>query len=189
MKELIRLRARPSRDGKTFSYLLDYVDENGKRKRNSLGHADRRKAERKRAQKERELRMGVVAAESMMLSNFLDDSLARTGDQIRESTRHESESAMNQFIRIVGNIDYQRVTFRHGELFRQTCLDYGNSPATVAKKLRHLKRLFQLAVDWKQLDENPLKRVKVPRVSKGKVRIYSIGECERIVDSCERVSS
>lgn len=37
MRELVRLRARPSRDGKTFMYLLDYVDENGKRKRISLG--------------------------------------------------------------------------------------------------------------------------------------------------------
>ena len=46
MKELVRLRARPSRNGKTFRYLLDYVDENGKRKRISLRHADRRKAER-----------------------------------------------------------------------------------------------------------------------------------------------
>jgi len=181
MKELVRLRARPSRNGNTFRYLLDYVNENGKRKRISLGHADRRKAERQRARKERELRMGIVAEESMMLSEFLTDSLARTGDQVRESTRRENISAMSQFIGIVGNMDYQRITFMHGELFRQTCLDQGNSPATVAKKLRHLKRLFRLAVDRKQLDENPLKGVKVPRVSKGKVRIYSIDECERIL--------
>jgi hypothetical protein len=131
MKELVRLRARPSRDGKTFRYLLDYVGENGKRKRISLGHADRRKAERQMAKKERELRMGVVAEESMTLSEFIDDSLARTGDQVRDSTQLESISAMKQFIGVVGNMDYQRITFRQGELFRQTCLDQGNSPATV----------------------------------------------------------
>ncbi len=41
MKELVRLTTRPSRDGKAFVYLLDYIDENGKGRRISLGHADR----------------------------------------------------------------------------------------------------------------------------------------------------
>lgn len=86
MNELVRLRTRPLRDGKTFVYMLDYIDENGKRKRPSLGHANKRKAERQRDQKERELRMGIVAPESMRLKTFLEDSLARTGNQIREST-------------------------------------------------------------------------------------------------------
>lgn len=87
MKELVRLRIRPSRDGKRFTYFLDCMDENDKRRRVSLGHADKRKAERQRAQKERELRMGIVATQSTRLSEFTDDSLARTGNQIRQSTR------------------------------------------------------------------------------------------------------
>jgi hypothetical protein len=156
MRELVRLRARTSRDGKTFMYLLDYVDENGKRKRISLGHSDRRKAGRQRDQKERELRIGLLGPESIRLSDFLEDSLVRTGGQIRESTRHEYRSAMEHFINVVGDIDLQKVGHKHGELFRQVCLDQGNSPATAAKKLRHIKRLFQLTVDRKQLDENPV---------------------------------
>ena len=44
MKQLVRLRMRPSRDGSSFAYFIDYKDENGRRKRLSLGHADRRKA-------------------------------------------------------------------------------------------------------------------------------------------------
>jgi len=55
------------------------VDENGRRRRISLAHADRRKAEFQRAQKERELRMGLVEPESMKLSDFTADSLTRTG--------------------------------------------------------------------------------------------------------------
>ena len=93
MRELARLRTKPSRDGRTFTYFLDFMDEQGKRRRFSLGHADRRKAERQKAQKERELRMGIVAPESMKLSEFARDSLTRTGGQIRESTREEYASA------------------------------------------------------------------------------------------------
>lgn len=46
MKQLVRLRMRPSRDGK--------------RKCVSLGHADRRKAKRQQAEKERELQMALL---------------------------------------------------------------------------------------------------------------------------------
>ena len=98
MTELVRLRKRPSRDSKTFVYMLDYKGENDKRKRASLGHADRRKAEKERIDKERELRMGIIAPESMRLSDFLENSLARTGDQVREITNDESRGAMKRLI-------------------------------------------------------------------------------------------
>lgn len=87
MNELVRLRTRPSRDAKRFVYLLDYVDVEGKRRRVSLGHADKRKAERQKKQKELELRMGIVPPTSMKLSKFVENSLTRTGDQMRAGTR------------------------------------------------------------------------------------------------------
>ena len=181
MKQLVRLRTRPSRDGRAFKYILDYLDENGKRCRPSLGHADRRKAERQRAQKESELRMGIVAPQSMKLSDFLKDSLSRTGSQIRESTQQEHRFAMKHFVKVIGNIDYQSVRLKHGELFRQACLDQGNSPATVSKKLRALKRLFQLAVERKQLEENPLKYIKLPKWTPRKIETFDVNECERLI--------
>ena len=57
MKELVRLWKRPSRDGKRFTFVLIYKDERDRKRFESLGHVDSRKAERQRAQKERELRM------------------------------------------------------------------------------------------------------------------------------------
>jgi len=117
----------------------------------------------------------------MMLRTFLDDSLSRTGDQIRESTQKDYRSAMEDLITAVGNIDYQIVQHGHGELFRQNRLDQGDSPATVAKKLRELKRIFQLAVERRQLDENPFRYIRVPRVPKQKIRVYSSAECSRLL--------
>lgn len=181
MKELVRLKTRPSRDGKRFTFYLDYVDIGGKRRRISLGHRDKKKAESQRKQTERELKMGVLEPVSMRLSDFLADSLARTGDQNGESTRKEHHSAMKQFIKAVGNIDYKRVTLSHGELFRQRQLDKGNSPATVSKKLRALKRLFQLAVERQQLSENPLRYVKLPRWTKKKIEVYKDEECRMML--------
>jgi len=179
-KELVKVRTRPSRDGKRFVYLLDYVDESGKRKRLSLGHADRRKAERQRAQKEREARMGVTVPGPMKLTVFLADCLDRTGDQIRPSTRREYEHAMEHFIAVIGDIDLANVRLRHGERFRQACLDKGYRRATVAKKLRHVKRLFALAVKRGQIDVNPLRGIDMPKLPRKKVRVLSPDECHRL---------
>jgi len=183
MQQLVKLWERPSYDGKKFRYYLLYTDEHGKRRQKSLGHADRRKAERKRAQFERELRTGVVQPGSMRLGEFLEDSLVRTGDQIRESTQVEYRSAMEDFISVIGNVDYMTVRQTHGELYRQICLDRGNTPATVAKKLKEIKRFFQLAIERHQLDEHPLRYIKAPRSPKKKIRIYSEDECDRILRS------
>jgi integrase len=185
MKQLLKLWERPSYDGRRFRYYLLYTDEQGRRRQKSLGHADRRKAERQRAQFERRLTMGIVEPGSMKLKDFVEDSLRRTGDQIRESTRREYKSAMEDFIRVIGNIDCWRVSLSDAEYFRQRCLDKGNRPATVAKKLTEIKCVFNAAVARKQLDENPLKYIKMPRCTQNEINIYSDSECERILKAAQ----
>jgi integrase len=96
---------------------------------------------------------------------------------------------MVDLISALGNIDYQCVQQTHGELFRQIRLDEGDSPATVGKKLRELKRLFQLAVERKQLDENPLRYVKVPKVPMQKIRIYNAVEIDRMLRTASDVQN
>ena len=188
MKQLVKLNKRPSCDGKRFTYILRYIDLEGCRRMESLGHSDSRKAEKERAKKERAkkeklLRMGYVEQGSMRLSDFTVDSIQKTGNQVRESTRYETEFAMKNLIATTGNIDFRNVTIGHAERFRQACLDRGERPATVKKKLRHIKRIFQLAVKRGQLDENPLRYLDMPKVAKQKVRIYSFDECNRILKS------
>ena len=187
MKQLVRLNTRPSSDGESFTYVLRYTDTDGRRRWKTLGHADRRRAEKQRAETAKELRMARVEPASMSLREFARDSLARTGDQIRESTRIDYQSAMEDLIVQAGNLDFRRICLAHGEQFRQARLDLGDSPATVAKKLRSLKRVFQLAVERKQLDENPLRYVKAPRVPKQKIRVYTREECDRLVKAASEV--
>jgi len=144
MKKLVRLWKRPTYDGQKYTYYLVYYDSDGRRKQKALGHADKRKAEKQCSQLARELRMETVEADSMRLSEFLRDSLERTRGQVRENTSSEYDSTMRQFIDVIGDVDYRSVRHEHGERFIQTCLDSGNRPATVAKKIGALKRLFQL---------------------------------------------
>lgn len=181
MKKLVRLNKRPNYSGHGFTFFLRYRGEDGKRKWESLGHSNAKKAEQQRSVKEKQLRMGYHKPTAMTLRKFMQDSLTRTGDQIRESTRKEYRQAMEAFISTVGNIDYRIVNQGHGEYFRQACLDRGESPATAAKKLRELKRYFTLAVQRKQLVENPLEYVKLPKVPRQRIRVYSAEEIDSMI--------
>ena len=180
-QKLVRLGNRPSRDGTQYTCYLDYLDETGKRRRQSLGHSDKRKAERQRDQLERKLRMGWVEPGSLKLSEFVKDSLTRTGDMIRESSREAYAGVMKDFIKEIGDIDFRSITLAHGERYRQICLDRGNSPATVGKKLQHIKTLFNLAVKRQQIEVNPLRFLQKPRCSLKTIKVYTKDHCLSIL--------
>lgn len=118
-QQLVRLWRRPSKDGTFFTYYIRYIDLEGKYHCQSLRHGDRRKAEKQQAKKEKELRMGYCNPGSVKLSEFMEDSLERTGSTIRESTREEYRAAMEDFIKVVGDVDFQSITLEQGELYRQ----------------------------------------------------------------------
>ena len=185
MKQLVRLGKKPSRDGRSFKYFIDYTDPNGKRIRTSLGHADCKKAERQRAQCERELRMGIVEPDSMKLSEFLADCVDRTRRQVKEATLEEYDLTMRQFIETAGDVDILSIQHVHGERFIQACFDAGNRPATVSKKVGNMKRLFQLAVERGQLETNPFRFVRKPKSSQGAIHTYTDEECREIVAKAE----
>jgi len=180
MKKLVRLRMRPSRNKKSFRYMLDYMDRIGKRRQISLSHADKRRAERQRYKKELELRMNVAGPISMRLTDFFEDSLVRTKGQVRTTTLKETARSMRDFTECVGDIDVQEIRYEHGERFIQYCLDKEISAATVTKKVKHLKRVFQLAEDRGQLDQHPLRRLKPPKVSRRKICVYTDQECHSL---------
>ena len=181
MRKLVTVWKRPSRDGRKFTCVLIYRDELGKKRFKSLGHADVRKAEHQRAQKERELHMGVVEPDSMKLSEFVEDCLERSRGQVKDGTLQEYDSTMRQFIGVVGNVDCCRIRHGHGERFIQACLSGGNRPGTVHKKIGILKRLFNLAVQRGQLEESPFRHVSKPKVAEGAIHVYSDQECEQMV--------
>ena len=180
MKELVRLRMRPSRDRRSFRYMLDYVDQSGKRRQISLGHTDKRQAERQRHEKELELRVNVTNPVSMKLSDFFRDSLARTKGQVRATTLSETTRSVKDFLECVGDIDVQEVRYEHGERFIQFCFDRKLSAGTATKKIKHLKRVFQLAEDRGQLDRHPLRKLKPPKVAKRRVHVFTDQECQSL---------
>ena len=189
-KQLVRKWRRASRDGSYYTYYLRYRDLEGHAQYESLGHGNEKKAENQRLKKEKELRMGFCAPGSMRLSEFSEDCLRKSGNQIAPSTKTEYSHSIKHLIQVIGDIDFQSVTHQHGEQFRQVLLDKGNAPTTVGKKLREIHALFQLAVKRKLIDENPFHGVKPPRYAKNKkIVTYTPEECDRLIRSATELQS
>jgi len=117
----------------------------------------------------------------MRLSEFLEGCKARALGQVRYNTLRDYDSNMRHFIEVVGNIDYQTVKHSHGERFIPACLQKGNSPATAKKKIKTLKRLFQMAVERGDLEVNPFQYIRLPKVAKGVIRVYDNDEIRRLL--------
>jgi integrase len=184
-KKLVTLWERPSYDGTSFTYYLLYTDESGKRRQKSLGHADKRKAERQRAKFERHLRMGQVEPRSLTLKELLEDYLERTRTQIEESTANSAAYRMKDFITAVGNIRSDAVTYRHAERFQQYCIDKGLSPASANTHIKMVKRIFSLAVKRGQLEKNPFNGIPLLKVPRGMVRLVTEKEFRRILSAAQ----
>jgi integrase len=60
------------------------------------------------------------------------------------------------------------------------------SPATVDKYLKNLSHAFSVAVDdWAWLDSNPVKKVKSPKLPRGRVRWLDDNERARLLKACQ----
>lgn len=179
-KELVKVWERQSQCNGQFTYYLVYSDLNGKRRMQSLGHHDERKAQRERAQLEAKLYNGYFRNKTMRLSELLTDCIERTKLQVRENTLCEYKSAMKSFIECAGDIDSSTVRHEHAEKYVQYCIQK-NAPATVRKKLMTLKRIFQMAIERDQLESNPFSRVKTPKFSAQPVRVLTAAESNRLL--------
>jgi len=116
----------------------------------------------------------------MRLTDFFQDSLKRTKGQVRTTTLEDRARTMRDFVACVGDIDVQDVCYEHGERFIQYCLTHHLTAGTTTKKVKQLKRVFQLAEDRGQHDHHPLRKLKPPKVPKQKIRVYTDQECRSL---------
>jgi integrase len=64
------------------------------------------------------------------------------------------------------------------------------SAATVDKYIKNFSHTFNVAVnDWGWLEDNPVKKVKSPKLPRGRVRFLDDGERERLLSACKKSSN
>ena len=180
MKRLVKTWLRRNRKG-SYVYYLRWIGEDGREKYQSLGHCDKRLAERQRREKELELVRFVEQPQTMKLSELLEDYVQRTRTQIERSTAKLGTYCMRHLIAAVGDIPAEQVTFKHCELLQQYCVDNGLGPASVNMHSKLIKRIFTLAVKRGQLLQNPFDGVRLIKVPKKLIRLFNEKEFNKLL--------
>lgn len=64
------------------------------------------------------------------------------------------------------------------------------APATIDKYLKNLSHLFSMAInEWEWLEDNPVKKVKSPKLPRGRVRFLDDDERLRLLKTCKQSSN
>ena len=79
-------------------------------------------------------------------------------------------------------MDLRNVHHEHGERFLRICLRKGNRPATIKKKISALSSFFKHSVKRRQLAENPFQQIRLPKMPKSNVHVFSEQECIRMIN-------
>lgn len=83
---------------------------------------------------------------------------------------------------VLADISASVISERKSELKR--------APATIDKYLKNLSHVFSTAVnEWEWLEDNPVKKVKSPKLPRGRVRFLNDDERLKLLQSCENSSN
>ena len=160
-------------------YYLDILDDsNGKRIR--ISTRSRIKSEALKFYKNFNLeQIQKVKRKRITLSEFRDEYINYSKAIHSESYFKRSiVPAFKKFIFHSGEIALDKISFRIVEQFISSI--YFNSHSAAALYLRTLKAAFTKALEWNYIEENPFKKVKLPRQVKSYPLFISLEELHQI---------
>ena len=179
---------RKLKQGDRIVYQIDYVDSlTGKRHRKNLrcdyrtAQAVLRDIETKLAQKE----FGLEALHEtpLTLETVCDRYLIKSDRTKATETTKREDLVIRTFLKFVGNPFIGAITPSLVESYINKRLKKDKvSASTVAIELRVLRAIFNQAIRWKMIKENPINQVSFPKNKNIKVRFLRLDEIEALLD-------
>jgi len=158
-----------------YIYYVNFIYQ-GKRYRKSTTTSDRKLA--KLILRDIELKIvresfgfGELESKKLRLAEFFDKylefSLATKAKNSFLLDKHSS----SLFLRFAGNVQLTLIQTKLVEDFKVSRL-YEVKPSSVNLELRHLKSMFQSAVEWGYLDKNPCSKVRQVKIKNSNLPKY-----------------
>jgi integrase len=100
-----------------------------------------------------------------------------------KSGRGERTSVL-VWMRVFGNRPIGQITRAELQDF-QAWKRQKRKPATVNRLMSRLRHMFNKAIEWDLLDENPMKRLKFLPENNARLHYLSMDECQRLLNACK----
>jgi len=175
---------RKSKKGQT--YCISYF-VNGIRKREVIGK-DKKLAEQvlhKRLTEVAENKyFDIRRAEKVKFEDFADQYLNTHCKNNNRSWKHADTANIKSLKRYLSGKYLHEITLLDIERFKADRLKEGVTPATVNRALTSLKSLYNRAIEWGKITENPAQKVRLFRENNQRVRFLEEEEITQLVDVC-----
>lgn len=183
----VTIRTRTSKSGDQVLYLDIYFG--GKRKRVDLETKDMREARKIAAEVERDLLTngwGKGRGEALRLEDLIRQYLDYAPTVKAAKTVRTDRESLKALVKVIGNPRLGEITSEHFEHFRAERLQEIKA-SSVNVALRHMKSIFNWAVDRGTLKASPMAKVRLNRVPKNlHPRFLNEEEVERLRNAvCE----
>ena len=177
------------------AYIIDYR-ENGRRRRQSLGRVgtiSEREAQKVVDRINKVLTRGyhiLHPAPGPAFDSFADDYLRWHAAEYPDSNERIEQIVIDHLIPAFGHYELSAITPRMVEEWKHRRLAAqvnGRTPKsqTVTKELRTLKAILNKAVQWGEIEKNPINYVSAPKQLASKPpRFFTVEELNRIYTAC-----
>ncbi len=147
------------RDKKSGYWYINYITPDGRRVRKSLGTKDRKLAELALKDFEVQLAKGKLGfVMDVPLSDFLEYYLKWSKATKAKRTYEAEVNACKKLLEFVEpTVKLSKITKQRVEAFKAFLIEKGYSRTYANIILRHLKAIFQKAVEWNYVETNPFK--------------------------------
>jgi len=103
---------------------------------------------------------------------------------LKQQTKDTTQRAVRYFVGYSGNLQLDRLCFRHFEKYKHWLVKSGRSKTTANIYLRSIKRLLNWAVQSGLIATNPMDDLQQYKVTRKPIRIYEDWEVRRMVRFC-----
>ncbi|MCJ7681865.1 MAG: site-specific integrase [Candidatus Aminicenantes bacterium] len=154
---------RKTKKGK-IRYYLDYLDKNGKRKREVVLHAQTRAeavlALQRKVSEILDTSLSPKRIRKILFREFSRLYLENYAKPTKKSWECDSYCIYAQLIPYFGENELEQITPFSIEKYRSQRLEDGVKKSTTNRELALLKKMFNLAIDWGYCQDNPVRKVK-----------------------------
>ena len=177
-------------NGKSQYWTLRWYGSDGRRYSESIGlvgKMTRNAAESRRREKEAKINAGQVARDKpreITLAAFIEYDVNAVSLDLKPDTlqgmRHAGKHATDALGEHLPLTKINQASIGH--LKRYVIEERGCAPATLAKTLRTLKAMFNRAIEYGFLHENPLAKVRMPKTQSRPKRVFTSDEVGAMLD-------
>lgn len=160
--------------GKSWYYNFTH---RGIRYKECIGPVSKTRAKEVEAKKRREVVEGRFVPLAQKATPRLDEFVPEYLDYYRANRRPMStrrqETSWHSIEPVLGQKRLDEITSRDLERYRRKRRQQGRSDVTINREFAFLRNLFNKAIDWGEVSENPLRKVRFAQENNQRIRFLT----------------